>query len=327
MRSTTRSYLALIYRWSGDTQSCLYWHDRRTAIDQRGVMKTGAEGDTLLTPIAAAHHLGITTELLFQFTKRGFGNSSGLRSLRTIERDGQTHFAAHELDVFDALLASPWSSSAESRPPIPKAILDHLLAESQNQCSRCGSGVGVDTAHIRSWAESRSHHHHNLIRLCSGCHREHDAQHSLPTDQLKAIKESLIARTRANLMDRMHPSLQSLRPPRACHRFVGRESELTSLIDALRSGRSTMISGTGGIGKSELLVQALSRCETGRTVFWCDIDQYRTIADIVSALRAALGTGGIACSEDALASRLDEVQACIVLDGIERGSLDDLDDF
>lgn len=290
-------------------------------------MEMGAEVDTLLTPLAAAHHLGITTELLFQFTKLNFGNSTGMRPLQTIERDGQTRFSKHGLDEFDKLLAGPWSSSEEGRPHIPKAILDHLRAESQNQCARCGSGIGVDTAHIRSWAESRSHHHHNLIRLCSGCHREHDVQHSLPTDQLKAIKESLIARTRANLMDRMHPSLQSLRPPRASHCFVGRESELTTIIDSLRSGQSIMISGAGGIGKSELLVQALSRCETGRTVFWCDIDQYRTIADIVSALRAALGTAAIACSEDALPSRLDAVQACIVLDGIERSSLDDLDDF
>ena len=237
----------------------------------------------LLTPLAAAHHLGITTELLFQFTKQSFDNTSGMRSLQTIECDGQTRFSKHELDALDTLLAGPWSSSAESRPHIPKAILDHLPAESQNQCARCGSGVGVDTAHIRSWTESRSHHHHNLIRLCSGCHREHDAQHSLPTDELKAIKERLIARTRASLMDRMHSSTQNLRPPRASHGFVGRESELSTLIDALRSGRSTMISGAGGIGKSELLVQALSCCQTGRTVFWCDIDQYRAITDLFSS--------------------------------------------
>lgn len=281
----------------------------------------------LLTPLAAAHHLGITTELLFQFTKQSFGNSSGMRSLQTIECDGRTRFSKHELDAFDALLAGPWPSSADNRPNIPKAILDHLRAESQNQCARCGSGIGVDTAHIRSWSESRSHHHHNLIRLCSGCHREHDAQHSLPTDELRAIKERLIARTRASLMDRMRPSTPSLQPPRASHRFVGRESELRTLIDALRSGRSTMISGTGGIGKSELLVQALTGCQTGRAVFWCDIDQYRAITDIYSTLRTALGTGGVACGEDELPARLDAVQACVVLDGIERGNLGDLDEF
>ena len=290
-------------------------------------MRTEPDGDTLLTPLAAAHHLGITTELLFQFTKRSFGRASGLRSLRTVECDGQTRFSMHELDAFDALLSGPWSSSPENRPNIPKAILDHLRAESQNQCARCASGIGVDTAHVRSWAESRSHHHHNLIRLCTGCHREHDAQHSLPTDELRAIKERLIAQTRARLTDRMHPPPQRLRPPRASRNFVGRESELATLIDALQSGRSAMISGAGGIGKSELLVQALSRCETGRTVFWCHIEQYRTVSDTISALRTAIGTEGIACSEAALPSRLDAIQACVVFDGIEQGSLDDLDNF
>ena len=113
-------------------------------------MEMGAEVDTLLTPLAAAHHLGITTELLFQFTKLSFGNSTGMRPLQTIERDGQTHFSKHVLDEFDKFLAGPWSSSEEGRPHIPKAILDHLRAESQNQCARCGSGIGVDTAHIRS---------------------------------------------------------------------------------------------------------------------------------------------------------------------------------
>jgi len=264
------------------------------------MMESVTKDDTLLSPLAAANHLGITTELLFQFTKRSFGKTTGLRSLRTVDCDGQTHFSKQELDSFDANLAAPWPNSTESRPHIPKAILDHLRAESQNQCARCGSGVGVDTAHIRSWAVSRSHHHHNLIRICSACHREHDAQHSLPTDQLQAIKGRLIARTRARLTDRMLSTRKHLRPPRASQGFVGRESELSTLVGAMQSGRSVMITGAGGIGKSELLVQSLSRSETERTVLWCDIEQYRSVADVISALRTALGTDGAACSEDAL---------------------------
>jgi hypothetical protein len=217
-----------------------------------------AQDEKLLTPLEAAYHLGITTELLFQFTKRNFGKSRGFRSLEAVEQNGQTRFSLSELDVFGGLLAGAWSSSSDDRPAVPKAILDHLRAESQNQCARCGSGVGVDTAHIRPWAISRSHHPHNLIRICSACHREHDAQHSLSTEQLQAIKDRLIARTRASLMERMQPSRKHLRSPRACQEFVGREEELEILIDALRSGRSATVYGVGGIGKSELLLQALS---------------------------------------------------------------------
>ena len=286
-----------------------------------------SEDETLLTPLEAAHHLGITTELLFQFTKRSFGKTRGLRSLHTVEQDGHTRFSLPELDSFDSILGGEWCDSSEGRPSIPRAILDHLRAESQNQCARCGSGVGVDTAHIRPWAISRSHHPHNLVRICSACHREHDTQHSLSTEVLQAIKDRLIARTRANLMDRTQPSRTHLRSPRASLDFVGRENEIEVLVDALRSGRSATVYGVGGIGKSELLLQAISRCNTGRPVLWCNIEQYRNVADVVSALRTVLAINGAACSEDELPLRLDTAHACVVFDGIEQASLDDLDEF
>ena len=286
-----------------------------------------SEDETLLTPLEAAHHLGITTELLFQFTKQRFGKTRGLRSLQTVEQDGQTRFSLPELNAFDSLLGGEWCDFSEGRPSIPRAILDHLRAESQNQCARCGSGVGVDTAHIRPWAMSRSHHPHNLVRICSACHREHDAQHSLSTEVLQAIKDCLIARTRANLMDRTQPSRKHLRSPRASLDFVGRENELEVLVDALRSGRSATVYGVGGIGKSELLLQAISRCNTGRPVLWCNIEQYSNVADVVSALRTALAINGTACSDDEFPSRLDAAHTCVVFDGIEQASLDDLDEF
>src|SRR5690554_2001606 len=109
------------------------------------------ERDVLLTSREAAYRLGVTAELVFQFTKINFATTSGLRSLRTVERDGKTCFSSHELDEFDKLLTGHWCSPTKARPNIPKAILDHLRAESQNQCARCGSGTGVDTAHIIPW--------------------------------------------------------------------------------------------------------------------------------------------------------------------------------
>ena len=286
-----------------------------------------AKDKKLLTPLEAAHHLGITTELLFQFTKRNFGKTNGLRSLQTVEHNGLTRFSLKELNTFNSLLSGEWRETGKDRPSIPKAILDHLRAESQNQCARCGSGVGVDTAHISPWAISRSHHPHNLIRICSACHREHDSQHSLSTEQLQAIKDRLIARTRASLMERMHPSRKHLRPPRTCQDFVGRKKELETLVDALRTGRSVTVYGVGGIGKSELLLQALTLSDTGRPILWCNIEQYRTVTDVLSALRAAIATDGTACSENDLPSRLDAAHACVVFDGIEQGSLGDLDEF
>ncbi len=286
-----------------------------------------SEDETLLTPLEAAQHLGITSELLFQFTKQSFGKSRDLRPLETVEQDGRTRFSRSELDVFDTMLGEPWSNSAEDRPSIPSAILDHLRAESQNECARCGSGVGVETAHISPWVISRSHHPNNLIRICSACHREHDVQHSLPTKELQAIKDRLIARTRENLKDRMQQSYKHLKSPRAARDFVGRENELEKLLDALRSGRSAVVYGVGGIGKTELLLQAINRCETGRPVLWCAIEQYSTVADVVSALRSSIVINSTACSLEDLPARLDDVHACVVLDGIEQASLDGLDEF
>jgi tetratricopeptide (TPR) repeat protein len=283
--------------------------------------------DVLLTPLEAALQLGITAELLFQFTKHNFAKASGLRALCAVEREGKTHFNAYELDEFDKLLSGYWCGPTEARPNIPKAILDHLRAESQNQCARCGSGIGVDTAHIVPWAVGRSHHPHNLIRICASCHREHDAQQSLSTEELQKIKQTLIDRTRARLKNRDQPPASRFRPPRHSKQFFGRESELKTLTNALQLGESVIISGVGGIGKSELLLQALSRIELGRTVLWCNIEQYRSVTDFVMALRTALTDDDIACSEAELPSRLDNVQACVVFDGIEQSSLNNLDEF
>ena len=285
------------------------------------------KSEGLLTPLEAAHHLGITSELLFQFTKRSFGQAGRLKPLPSVEQDDQTRFSPSDLDAFDSMLRGEWCDRSEGRPSIPKAILDHLRAESRNQCARCGRGVGVETAHIRPWATSRSHHPHNLIRICSGCHREHDAQHSLTTEGLQAIKARLIARTRANLMERAQPARKYLRSPRASRDFVGREKELEVLVDALRSGRSAGVYGVAGIGKSELLLQAISRCNTGRPVLWCNIEQYRNVADVVSALRVALAIDGTGYDDGDLPSQLDAAHTCVVFDGIEQASLDDLDEF
>jgi len=283
--------------------------------------------DELLTALEAALRLGITTELLFQFTKNNFSKTTGLRSLQTVEHKGKTRFTRRELNDFDELLSGHWCGPTEARPNIPKAILDHLRAESQNQCARCGSGIGVDTAHIVSWSISRSHHPNNLIRICSSCHREHDAQQSLASEDLRKIKQELIDRTRSRLRSQISPPSQRFRPPRCSKQFFGREKELPILIDALQLGESVVVNGVGGIGKSELVLQALNRIESGRTVIWCDIEQYRHITDLIIALRTALSNEGIACNEEDIPYRLDDIRACVVFDSIEQSSLENLDDF
>ena len=246
---------------------------------------------------------------------------------RFIEQAGSTLFSCAELNDFDALLRGPWPGSHTPRPAIPRAILDHLRAECLNQCARCGSGIGIDTAHIRPWSESRSHHPGNLIRLCSSCHREHDAQQSLSTADLLALKSRLVERTRDNLAARIKNVRPLSRVRRPSASFVGRDNELVSLIVALRSGRSVILTGGGGIGKTELLIHAVHQADTGRPVFWIDVEQHRSAADILLELRTAVGWEGMASPAAALPGRLDALQACVVFDGVERATVEGLDGF
>lgn len=280
----------------------------------------------LLTPLQAARHLGITPELLTAYARPSFRKgAAAATALKSISAGGRVRYARADLDEFDEYLRQPWSNIAEDRPKVPDAIIRHLAAESLNQCVRCGSGSAVQTAHIDSWSATRSHHHHNLLRLCVACHSAHDADGSIPTSELRDLKEGLIARTRASLDRRMGNLSDRLRPPRRLREYYGRSQELDNVVTALQTGRSLIINGAGGIGKTELLLQALERAESGRPVVWIDVGQYHDAAAIEEALHIALSTDAEPLGTAELAVRLDEMNACIVLDGIEQGTLTDLE--
>ena len=285
----------------------------------------------LLTPLEAAHHLGITPELLFCYTKSQLRKShANPRRLGTIEIDGKTRFNRVELDDFDRYLSEPWADEGSPRKNPPKSVVDHLRAESANQCTRCGSGIGVQTAHIIAWATSRSNHHHNLIRICSSCHVEHDEHNSLPSDQLQAIKQKAIARVRTALEQRMAPIETQFLPPRPDAVFWGQSRLLKILRSALRASRTVLIRGPGGIGKTQLLLRALTTVETGRRIVWIDVEQYSSAEGVRSALQVLLRDAPGAEGLNTLAEHLDTLHACVVLDGVEHlngPSLDDIDDL
>lgn len=287
----------------------------------------------LLPPLEAAHYLGITPELLFQYTRSSFKkNTNETRRLLSVECEGLTRFAIEELDSFDLYLKEPWSECGSFRTDPPKCVIDHIRAESSNQCARCGSGGGVQTAHIDLWAMTRSHHHHNLIRLCSRCHLEHDLHGTLSTSELVAIKQRLIERTRMLLNRRLEPISSRFRSPKPATAFFGQTNALSALRRGLQAGRSILVAGVAGIGKTQLVLQALQNIETGRAIIWIDVESYRSVDGILSALKIALRDdfGGSGRDRDHIASRLDAMQACVVFDGIENGnepSLDELEDM
>lgn len=280
----------------------------------------------LLMPLHAARHLGITPELLTAYTRPSFRKGTGdARPLRSISANGRIRYSRSDLDEFDAYLQQPWADAVNDRPAVPDAIIRHLVAESQNQCARCGSGSGVQTAHIESWASTRSHHHHNLLRLCVACHSSHDTDGVIRTDELRGLKENLIARSRAYLDRRMKASSDRFRPPRRSSAYHGRSLELNLVVTALQEGRSFVIGGVGGIGKTELLLQALDKAETGRPVIWIDVGRYRDSAAVEEALHIVLSIDSNPLAKEDIAGQLDEMNACVVLDGIEQGKLTDLE--
>src|SRR5262249_28054701 len=151
---------------------------------------------------------------------------------------------------FDAYLKEPWSPNRQSRPPIPEYIVQHLKTECGGQCPRCGRGFKLENAHINDYARSLSHHHHNLIRLCSLCHGEFDTKRILPRNEIASLKAKLIAQTRERLVPHFAARTKSgFAPPTPATIFVGRDAELEMLIRALGQMRTVCIRGSGGIGK------------------------------------------------------------------------------
>ena len=277
-----------------------------------------------LTASEAALHLGITPELLFFYTSRSFQKHQGEgRRLRTLQIEGSTRFLVSELDEFDSYLRDPWAEVGETRRDPPPKVLAYLHAESGGSCMRCGSGVAVQTAHIDPWASSRCNHHHNLLRICSGCHNEHDAHHSLATEELRSLKASGIDRLKANLRSRLnlrpHFPLSSPDPV-----FVGRTEELERIRDSLRTDRYLLVHGPGGIGKTQLVLRALEAADTGRPVLWIEAERFDGLEAMKASLEVSLRSiqqGG----REPLESSLDKLQACLVIDGLEQFKASDID--
>jgi len=176
----------------------------------------------------------------------------------------------------------------------------------------------LDTAHIEAYRTSLSHHPQNLIRLCKGCHTAFDTG-LIPIGTIRALKSELQARLKG-LLSRA-PGGDVLEPPPASPLFLGREVEMTAIIEALRTEASLLVTGVGGAGKTQLLVQALRRTQSGRPVFWFSVEQYATLNELKAAL-AALGARLGADGPDGVTKALDLHRACLVFDGVEQLSGD-----
>ena len=236
------------------------------------------DGRRLLTDLEAAYHLGITPELVYAYTQYACGAKG--RRLSTVQVEGRTCFDEAELEDFDGYLRRPWVGEGVDRSRPPQWMEMHLRAESGNRCLRCRQGIGVETAHIEAWSRSKSHHHGNLVRICSGCHDEHDRHRSLPTAELRAIKDAAVTRTRASLAREMELAAGRFGPPPSETMFVGRAQDLDMLCTALEESRAVLVRGVGGIGKTQLLLKALERRQAGCCFALCLVGSPRVFVGV-----------------------------------------------
>lgn len=289
------------------------------------------KSEATLEPLEAAHHLGITPELLFAYVRyapRATGCGAG-RRLPALTRDGKTVFRLGDLQAFDAYLREPWSEPGDDRPDVPTYIAAHLKVESGGACARCGRGYNVQTAHIEDYAKGRSHHHHNLIRLCSLCHGEFDSKSILAKDEIVALKSGLIEATRSRLSLRIKGPIIKLRqPPLPTEFFCGREDCVEQVVGALLSYRLLCLQGPGGIGKTQLSLHALHRWNEAARTLWLEAESFSAASDICAALTSSIVEA--IGPKATLGNDFDLIEAnvdVVVFDGIEMLQAEDLAKF
>ena len=268
--------------------------------------------------IEASQYLRITPELLYHYVRHGAKGRGG-RRLPCGRDSAARRFRKDDLDAYDAWLREPWAEPGSPRKDPPQGVRDYLKVESGGLCPLCKSSGPFEDAHIEDWNLSRSNHHHNLLRLCTACHARFDRK-EIPREEIERRKQEAIARVQAHLGRRTEPLWPIPGAPPLAPTFLGREREVQAVTDALRLGRSVAIEGVGGIGKTQLLLNALRSAAEGRPVLWLSVDTIGTHGSLRETLAALARDRGIEVTNGR--PRLDEARACLVFDGIERLSDD-----
>lgn len=287
------------------------------------------DSERRLTSVEAAYELGITQELLFAYVRNSPKSGQGQeRRLNTVQHEGQTYFYLSELRSFDGFLKEPWSVDASVRAPVPSYVIDYLKVECDAQCARCGRGFKLETAHIVDYAKSLSHHHHNLIRLCSLCHEEFDTKKILPTDEIASLKSRLIARTRERLANKSEGMPRIGLPPSSITEiFIGRDREVSNILEGLTTRRVVCIKGVGGIGKTQLALHAIAKLDKKTRVFWIDLEPYETIAELEQFLISAFSRTGVRTGPNLISEKFELENDLVVFDGVETFAATQILDF
>ncbi|HMX00938.1 MAG TPA: hypothetical protein PKL56_18280 [Cyclobacteriaceae bacterium] len=270
----------------------------------------------LLTVTEAALKLGITKELLFAYVRNAPKQHLGEdRKLVTVVKGGQNYFAEDELLSFDEYLKKPWSNPGETRPSIPSYIQDYLKVEIGGKCPISGKGYPLDNAHVVPYNESLNHHHHNIVRVSKEEHTKID-NGVIPRTLLKETKSKLIESLRTTLRLENDGYRSSLKPPIPNALFVGRFGKLLELTSAMEFERLVVVQGLGGIGKTQLLLQALDNVQYHNPVLWIDVEVMGSFDNLLVILNNVTSTHGT--QAESLVDSLREIPITIVFDSLEK---------
>jgi len=250
----------------------------------------------------AAIYLGITKELLFSFVRSGY---NGLK----LNVQPGVKFTIEDLKEWNDFLDKPLIRKGEKRPEIPIAIREYLKVESKGKCAKCGTGHRLDNAHINSWADSFSHHPHNLIRLCTDCHTKYD-NGIISKEEIVKLKKSLIEKlNKENLSFNIEISSHKL--PKLTEDFNGREVELKELLELYAQNHFISIEGVGGIGKTQLLLKFIESEKL--KVNWFNVETFAGFQDFITELYSRFKVSNF----DQLLQVINDDNAILVFDGIE----------
>lgn len=278
------------------------------------------KSNLILLEDKAALFLGITKDLLFSYIKHA--PKKNLGDEKTLEYDEKlAGFYQRDLESWNDYLWEPWSSTSQDRPNIPKYIERYLHTECGGQCGFCGKGPPLENAHIESFSNSRSHHHHNLIRLCTNCHSKYD-DGIISKEAILDAKNRLVNRIKAQLRDNLGSIFGNkiFYLPQPNNIFLGRDNELKSLTNKLFSYRIVSLSGIGGIGKTQLLLQALKELKD-TPILWINVETCKNVIDLEHTLSRALVTEYNIEFTDLVNSQLSmplaNLKVRIVFDGLD----------
>ncbi len=270
----------------------------------------------ILNENEAAFKLGITKELLFAYVryapKKCLGHN---RKLISEIKDGQNFFNEQELERFDAYLKEPWSNPNEPRPEIPKYIQDYLKVEIDGKCPISGKGYPLENAHLIPYTECRNHHHHNLIRISKEEHTKIDTG-VIDRGVLKEIKQILITRIRQKLQDNEKQNAFTKDIPLPHPLYVGKFHKLLELISTMETEKFIVIQGVGGIGKTQLVLNAINNVRYHNPVIWVDIECKHSLDELFIELASKIAPYVNTYVGEIITS-LRDLQITLILDSLE----------